>query len=163
MQRGFVCASFVIWRTEVVYFQTGSRLKCVIDHMDGRKTGLWAVKLFHLSGVFPVFHSNKYFCDFFFPFYRCLAQFTKIFGFLFHTFSNVWPEVHVDHESTCSCGSAEGESLPSRPAASLTPHREQGNTPFKQWQQMHARIQQCVKVKREKRQTSPETEGGQIA
>lgn len=58
MQHGFVCTSFVIWRTGVVYFQTGSRLKDpVCDPPYGcDKTGLFTVRLFHLSGIFSTKH-----------------------------------------------------------------------------------------------------------
>lgn len=77
---------------------------------------------------------------------------------------NAWTEVHVEHKSTCSSGNVfTKQGALSRRAASLTLHQKHGDTPFKQWQQMHVLIQQCVKVKREKRLTSQEMEGGQIA
>lgn len=110
-------------RTEVVYLQTGSRVKDpVCDPPCGchKNSGLFAVKLFHLSGIFPwsILFRQIFLC-FFSPFYLCLAQFTKIFlvpwdYYYTHFFFNVWTEVHVEHTSSCSSGYAEGESLLSR-------------------------------------------------
>lgn len=42
------------------------------------------------------------------------------------------------------------EGARSRRVTGVALHQKHGDTPFKQWQPVHACIQQCVKVKREK-------------